>query len=105
MGSAVLRGHEDHVITCMQIHDDLLVTGSDDNTLKVWCIDKGEVKYTLSGHTGGVWTSQISQCGRFIVSGSTDRTVKVWSTADGSLLHTLQGHTSTVRCMAMAGSM
>ncbi|CAB02129.2 F-box/WD repeat-containing protein sel-10 [Caenorhabditis elegans] len=104
MGSAVLRGHEDHVITCMQIHDDVLVTGSDDNTLKVWCIDKGEVMYTLVGHTGGVWTSQISQCGRYIVSGSTDRTVKVWSTVDGSLLHTLQGHTSTVRCMAMAGS-
>ncbi|CAI2354131.1 unnamed protein product [Caenorhabditis sp. 36 PRJEB53466] len=102
LGSAVLRGHEDHVITCMQIHEDLLVTGSDDNTLKVWSIDKGEVKYTLVGHTGGVWTSQISQCGRFIVSGSTDRTVKVWNALDGRLLHTLQGHTSTVRCMAMA---
>ncbi|EGT42641.1 hypothetical protein CAEBREN_13734 [Caenorhabditis brenneri] len=104
MGSAVFRGHEDHVITCMQIHGDLLVTGSDDNTLKVWSIDKGVVRYTLQGHTGGVWTSQISQCGRFIVSGSTDRTVKVWSVETGKDIHTLQGHTSTVRCMAMSGS-
>ncbi|CAI5450851.1 unnamed protein product [Caenorhabditis angaria] len=100
-GSCVLKGHEDHVITCMQIHDDLLVTGSDDNTLKVWSIDKGDVLFNLVGHTGGVWTSQISSCGRFIISGSTDRTVKVWSSSDGSLVHTLQGHTSTVRCMAM----
>ncbi|CAB3398919.1 unnamed protein product [Caenorhabditis bovis] len=102
-GSCILRGHEDHVITCMQIHDDLLVTGSDDNTLKVWSIDRGVCLFTLTGHTGGVWTSQISSCGRFIVSGSTDRSVKVWSTADGSLLNTLQGHTSTVRCMAICG--
>ncbi|CAO4376103.1 unnamed protein product [Caenorhabditis nigoni] len=104
MGSAILRGHEEHVITCMQIHNDLLVTGSDDNTLKVWSIDDGEVKHTLNGHSGGVWTSQISQCGRYIVSGSTDRTVKVWRAEDGFLLHTLQGHTSTVRCMAMANT-
>uniref|UniRef100_A0A1I7U2T6 F-box domain-containing protein n=1 Tax=Caenorhabditis tropicalis TaxID=1561998 RepID=A0A1I7U2T6_9PELO len=103
IGSAILRGHEDHVITCMQIHNDLLVTGSDDNTLKVWNIDTGSMKFNLSGHTGGVWTSQISTCGKYIISGSTDRTVKVWDAVTGALLQTLQGHTSTVRCMAMYG--
>ncbi|PAV69007.1 hypothetical protein WR25_13916 isoform B [Diploscapter pachys] len=103
-GSCVLKGHEDHVITCLQIHGDMLVTGSDDNTLRVWSIEKGRLTFALVGHTGGVWTSQISEDGKFIVSGSTDRSVKVWNAADGSLVHTLSGHTSTVRCMALSGN-
>jgi F-box/WD-40 domain protein 7 len=57
--------------------------------------------HTLVGHTGGVWTSQVSEDGAIVVSGSTDRTVRVWSTASGECLHNLQGHTSTVRCMAL----
>ena len=60
-----------------KIHGDMLVTGSDDNTLRVWSIEKGRLTFALVGHTGGVWTSQISEDGKFIVSGSTDRSVKV----------------------------
>ncbi|KAK6015621.1 WD domain, G-beta repeat protein [Ostertagia ostertagi] len=100
-GSMVLRGHEEHVITCLQIQGDMLVTGSDDNTLRVWSIEQGKLLFTLVGHTGGVWTSQLSTDGKYIISGSTDRTVKVWSAKDGSLIHTLHGHTSTVRCMSL----
>ncbi|KJH49670.1 WD domain, G-beta repeat protein [Dictyocaulus viviparus] len=103
-GSMVLRGHEEHVITCLQIQGDMLVTGSDDNTLRVWSIEKGKLLFSLVGHTGGVWTSQLSTDGKYIISGSTDRTVKnfkVWSARDGSLIHTLHGHTSTVRCMSL----
>ena len=31
----VLRGHDDHVITCLQFSGNRIVSGSDDNTLKV----------------------------------------------------------------------
>lgn len=37
----VLRGHDDHVITCLQICGDKIVSGSDDNTLKVWSAISG----------------------------------------------------------------
>uniref|UniRef100_F1KUI7 F-box/WD repeat-containing protein 7 n=1 Tax=Ascaris suum TaxID=6253 RepID=F1KUI7_ASCSU len=103
-GSCILKGHEEHVITCLQIHGDLIVTGSDDNTLKVWSASKAICLHTLIGHTGGVWSSQMSECGSIIVSGSTDRTVRVWSVETGCCLHNLQGHTSTVRCMSLKGS-
>lgn len=56
---------------------------------------------TLVGHTGGVWSSQMS--GNIIISGSTDRTLKVWNMDTGHCIHTLQGHTSTVRCMHLHG--
>lgn len=31
----VLKGHDEHVITCLQFNDQKIVSGSDDNTLKV----------------------------------------------------------------------
>lgn len=93
----MLKGHDDHVITCLQFSGARIVSGSDDNTLKVWSAVTGKCLRTLLGHTGGVWSSQMS--GNVIVSGSTDRTLKVWNADSGQCIHTLYGHTSTVRCM------
>ncbi|EDW93385.1 F-box/WD repeat-containing protein 7 [Drosophila yakuba] len=98
----VLKGHDDHVITCLQFSGNRIVSGSDDNTLKVWSAVNGKCLRTLVGHTGGVWSSQMS--GNIIISGSTDRTLKVWDMDSGACVHTLQGHTSTVRCMHLHGS-
>lgn len=93
----ILKGHDDHVITCLQFHGNRIVSGSDDNTLKVWSAISGKCLRTLVGHTGGVWSSQMSA--NIIISGSTDRTLKVWNADNGNCIHTLMGHTSTVRCM------
>ncbi|XP_043917977.1 F-box/WD repeat-containing protein 7 isoform X2 [Protopterus annectens] len=93
----VLKGHDDHVITCLQFCGSRIVSGSDDNTLKVWSALSGKCLRTLVGHTGGVWSSQMRE--NIIISGSTDRTLKVWNAETGECIHTLYGHTSTVRCM------
>lgn len=44
----VLKGHDDHVITCLQFCGNRIVSGSDDNTLKVW-----------SAITGKVWANYL----------------------------------------------
>lgn len=98
----VLKGHDDHVITCLQFCGNRIVSGSDDNTLKLWSAVSGKCLRTLTGHTGGVWSSQMA--GSIIISGSTDRTLKVWNADSGQCLHTLFGHTSTVRCMHLHGN-
>ncbi|XP_038123139.1 F-box/WD repeat-containing protein 7-like [Cyprinodon tularosa] len=98
----VLKGHDDHVITCLQFSGDLIVSGSDDNTLKVWSAITGKCLRTLTGHTGGVWCSQMT--GTTVISGSTDRTLRVWDAESGECVHALYGHTSTVRCMHLHGN-
>lgn len=98
----ILNGHDDHVITCLQFSGNRIVSGSDDNTLKVWSAVTGKCLRTLVGHTGGVWSSQMA--GNLIISGSTDRTLKIWDAETGSCKHTLYGHTSTVRCMHLHGN-
>ena len=39
----VLKGHDDHVITCLEFNGTKIVSGSDDNTLKVWSAVTGKV--------------------------------------------------------------
>lgn len=99
-----LRCHEDSVITCLQYNPktNTIVSGSDDQTLKVWSSETGRCITTLEGHTGGVWSSQLSP-EDIVISGSTDRTLKIWKAHTGELMHTLYGHTSTVRCLALDG--
>lgn len=93
----VMRGHDEHVITCLQFYGNRILSGSDDTTLKVWSAITGKCLRTLVGHSGGVWSSQM--VGDLVISGSTDRTLRVWNAKTGQCLKVLAGHTSTVRCM------
>lgn len=93
----VMRGHDEHVITCLQFYGNRILSGSDDTTLKVWSAVTGKCLRTLVGHSGGVWSSQM--VGDLVISGSTDRTLRVWNAKTGHCLKVLAGHTSTVRCM------
>lgn len=47
-----LKGHDDHVVTCLQFDGVRIVSASDDNTLKVWSVETGNLIRTLVGHTG-----------------------------------------------------
>lgn len=55
--SKVLKGHDDHVITCLQFCGNRIVSGSDDNTLKVWSAITGKVRWRLAWMTRG-WAGQ-----------------------------------------------
>jgi len=77
----------------------ILISGSLDNTIKVWDIDSGKSTNTIFGHIEGVWA--IASDRLRIVSGSHDRTIKVWSREDGKNLATLVGHRAAVTCLAL----
>nr|MDJ0556179.1 WD40 repeat domain-containing protein [Microcoleaceae cyanobacterium MO_207.B10] len=79
-----------------------IVTGSSDNTIKVWDMATGNLKATLTGHSDSVRSVAISPDGQTIVSGSWDDTIKVWDLATGNLKATLTGHSSSVRSVAIS---
>lgn len=91
------RGHQRHVVTCLQFDTDKILTGSDDTNINVYDTNTGALRSTLEGHEGGVWALQYE--GNTLVSGSTDRTVRVWDVAAGECTQIFHGHTSTVRCL------
>ncbi|OBZ75057.1 putative E3 ubiquitin ligase complex SCF subunit sconB [Grifola frondosa] len=77
----------------------VLISGSLDNTIKLWDIDSGKAVKTLFGHIEGVWA--IASDKLRLVSGSHDRTIKVWVREEGRCMATLVGHRGAVTCLAL----
>lgn len=65
-------------ITCCAIQDYTVVTGSADNTLRVWHIESGQCIAILEGHQSFV--NHVICKGKFIFSTSYDNTARVWCT-------------------------
>ena len=104
-GGPLLRTLEGHV---NWVHSVVLtadgrraVSGSRDNTLKVWDLETGQLLRTLKGHADDVRLVTLTVDGRRAVSGSDDKTLKVWDLKTGQLLRTLEGHTDVVRSVAL----
>ena len=59
-----------------------IVSGSSDNTVRVWDVATGACVQTLEGHSESVYSVSFDVTGRSrIVSGSRDKTVRVWDVA------------------------
>lgn len=90
----------DKDINCVAFtpNNKLLLTASQDKTLKVWQVSDGKLVRTLKGHKRGVWSLAISPVEQLVASVSADRTIKLWSLADDSdaCLRTLEGHVNSV---------
>ncbi len=98
-----LEGHSDSVSGCAFSPDGKrIVSASQDNTLKVWDAETGELLRTLEGHSHFVSGCAFSLDGNRIVSASYDRTLKVWDAETGELLRTLEGHSSSVKGCAFS---
>ncbi|CAJ0961106.1 unnamed protein product, partial [Mesorhabditis belari] len=102
--STVLKGRGDEHISCLQIHSGHIIAGYHSKTLWVWNVDDAEPAFTLTGHIGMFWTSQMSDDGKYIVGGANDGMVRVWCGQTRAQRHVLQGHTSEVYCMSLHGT-
>ncbi|KAF9357068.1 hypothetical protein BGX34_009617 [Mortierella sp. NVP85] len=87
------RGHTDGVM-CLQFDESFLITGSYDNTVKVWNVETGECLRTLAGHVLCVRALHFDEAK--LITGSMDRTLKIWNYHTGQCIRTLQGHTDGV---------
>lgn len=69
-----LVGHAG-IVSAVRIHDDLIVSGGIDQTIRVWNRLTGEPVSVLHGHEGEIECIQFD--GETVVSGSGDRTIRV----------------------------
>lgn len=90
-----LKGHSSWV-DAVAIGKDgqILVSGSYDNTIKLWDLPTGKSVYTLVGHSSTVHSVAISYDKKTVVSGSDDGTIKVWNTSTGQLIRTVKDSAS-----------
>ena len=90
-----LQGHS-HSVRAIAANHDTLVSGSYDNTVRVWKISTGETLHRLQGHSAKVYSVVLDTKRNRCISGSMDNFVKIWSLESGQCLFTLEGHTSLV---------
>ena len=96
-------GHSDYVRSVAFSHDGkFIVSGSDDNSMKLWSVEEKKLVYTYEGHSGSVMSVAFSADGKFIVSGSVDNSVKLWSVEERRLIYTYEGHSSHVTSVAFS---
>ncbi|VDM59335.1 unnamed protein product [Angiostrongylus costaricensis] len=73
-----------------------VLTGADDNLIKVWDAHRGLLRYTYRGHSAEVADVTVSYCNQMIASGSVDKSIRVWSLATGTTLRVFHIHTAVV---------
>lgn len=87
-------GHKSIVTDVHFCHEDgNIVSSSFDRTVKIWNARTALPDRTLSGHTDGVTTCDVSPDGRYIASGSLDTTVRFWDFSNGECITIIKKHT------------
>eukprot|EP01038_Epipyxis_sp_PR26KG_P004550 gene4550-6422_t len=95
-----LGGHSSAInCVCYSPDGELIVTGSDDTTIKIWNSKSGECLSTLDGHENSVTSIDFAVDNRIFVSGSRDNTIKIWDAQSGENLNSMIGHKDWVNCV------
>ena len=100
----VLRDRFEHPknVTCLAISVDAawVVTGCEDNLVRVWRLDRGTLVKEFAGHTGPILDVAISEDRKTITSCSSDQSIRRWDFATGNVLLKMESKGPTLRSMA-----
>ena len=77
-------GHTESVLAVAWAPDGkTLLTGSDDNTARLWDADSGCELRRLEGHGSAVWSVAWAPDGKTLLTGSDDKTARLWDADSG----------------------
>lgn len=96
-----LVGHRQSV-RAIATHGNTLVSGSYDNTVRVWNIESGRLVHLMEGHTQKVYSVVIDAERNRCMSGSMDSSVRIWNLNTGECIKKLEGHTVLVGLLALS---
>ncbi len=73
------KGHKSNVKCANFVGENgyRIISGSSDNTCRIWKTETGECLGVLNGHTSRIWSVSSRTDGQYCASGSGDTTIKV----------------------------
>ena len=77
------------------------LSGSEDQTLRLWNLETGQTLRTLEAHTRPVASMAVTPGGRRALSASHDQTLRLWDLESGKTICTLKGHADRVNAVAV----
>ncbi|XP_013773075.1 lissencephaly-1 homolog [Limulus polyphemus] len=101
----ILTGHRAPV-TRVIFHPvfSLLVSSSEDATIKVWDYETGDYEKTMKGHTDSVQDIAFDHTGKWLVSCSADMSIKLWDFQVYECVKTMHGHDHNVSSVTFTPS-
>ncbi|XP_067138314.1 lissencephaly-1 homolog isoform X3 [Centruroides vittatus] len=82
----------------------VMVSSSEDATIKVWDYETGDYEKTLKGHTDSVQDVAFDHTGKWLISCSADMTVKLWDFQAYECIRTMRGHDHNVSSVSFMPS-
>jgi WD40 repeat protein len=94
----LLEDYEDATIWTYAFSPDgnHVLTGADDNTIRLWDVKTGRCQRILEGHNDQVICIDWSSDQRYVLSGAKDQTVRLWDLRTWHCLSIFEDHTGAV---------
>lgn len=103
--SLPLHGHTDRIeLVAFDPTGELVLTGSLDQTARLWNARTGRPLRELSGHGGLLTTAVFSPDGSRVLTTSLDGLGRLWEVETGELKGTLRGHTEPIEMGSFSAS-
>ncbi|KIJ05957.1 hypothetical protein PAXINDRAFT_92705 [Paxillus involutus ATCC 200175] len=79
-----------------------VVSCSNDKTVRIWDVEKGEQEGTSMVHEGGVHALAVTKDGKRILSGGEDKRIIVWDVETHERIEEWADHTGKIHCIALS---
>lgn len=88
-------------IYCVSASKRYLVSGSKDEHIKIYDLQKRKELGDLLSHEGSINTLRFSNNGKWLLSGSNDKSIIIWRVKDWEIFGKLKGHKEAVTDLAI----
>ncbi|HPA18596.1 MAG TPA: protein kinase [Verrucomicrobiae bacterium] len=100
--SSTFDGHSSTACGAFSPDGRFVLSGSDDESLRLWDVATGKCLRTFQGQVKSVARVAFSYDGRLALSGGRIEAIQLWEVATGKCLHTFKGHSWLVNAVAFS---
>ncbi|HLK56249.1 MAG TPA: WD40 repeat domain-containing protein [Chthonomonadaceae bacterium] len=97
-----LQGHDVIAYVAYSPDGKMLATASYDKTAKIWNPATGQVLFTLTGHTDGLYSLAFSPDSKLLATSGSDGTTRLWDTTNGHCQSVIQAGKIYVHAVAFS---